>query len=340
MTTIRAGRRLEVWFVGRRDRLSAFALACAAFCLAVAVPATAQMGPMGMEGGRGGGGGGFADRFVVGQVADLNPVRGYIQVTSAGSDEPRIVVTTPDTVMTRETQGTVADLKVGDTVSVSGVPVQISALRIGVLPPEAPTAAAEATATAPAASEDPPVAQAPAPVPPEERRPRSTEPNRGPGGPGGPGGFGGPRGRRGSMGGGGGPGMFPGRGRFGFGGESAASPGEWSATGVVKSLDPLTVELDTGQTVTLTVSDATRIATSAPATMDDVHQDDVVGAIGHPNDDGYLQADKLFIGSDEREMMGIVMREARGIFAAGPGRGFGLPPGGQESTAPESAPGG
>lgn len=302
----------------------------AVLALLWATAAHAQM-PFGEMGGRRGRGG-WTDRVVVGRVTDLNPVRGYIQVASFPSEVPRVIVTTADTQMVKNAEVPASDLRVGDRVTVAGVPVEVSAVRIGVLPEEP--------------EEKPTVAEA-APGP-----PRATEPERAPadegaaeGGTGpsgkperplpGAGMFGG-RGRR-PMG---PPGMFSRSSRYGS--QSQRAPGEWTATAVVKSLEPLTIELEGGEAVTLSVSEGTKITRPAPATMEDVHEGVVVAAIGERNDDGYLQAVRLFIGDEPQQMLRLVMREARRLASPGGPPGVTSPaeasPGGPETPAKPQSP--
>ena len=279
--------------MGRDDRLRRFILAPAALALVLAASAAAQMGPPLTRGGRGGRG--LGDRAVVGEVTDINPVKGYIQVSSFPDGVPRVIVTAPETEMTKDAQVPIAELKVGDQVTVAGVPIHLAAVRIGVLPPEEETPRKASPPAAPDAATSEEKTKADTPKPGENGDPKAKPGAPVPSA---------PRPIGGMMS--SGP-MGPHR----PGGDGGRSPGEWSAAAVVKALDPLTIELEGGQTVTLTVSDTTEITRPKPATIQDVQVGDVLGAVGRRNDDGYLQAEKLFIGPDARGIFRIVMREVR-----------------------------
>jgi len=79
-------------------------------------------------GGRGGFGGG-----VVGTIQQVDATKGTLQIQTTGPQAgSRTVSFTPETVVYRQSQGTVADLKVNDTIQVSGVPTSINALQLQV----------------------------------------------------------------------------------------------------------------------------------------------------------------------------------------------------------------
>jgi Domain of unknown function (DUF5666) len=86
-------------------------------------------------GGRGGFGGG-----VVGTIQQVDATKGTVQIQTAGPQAgSRTVAFTAETPIFRQSQGTLADLKVNDTIQVSGMPTAITALRlqVGELPPPA-----------------------------------------------------------------------------------------------------------------------------------------------------------------------------------------------------------
>jgi hypothetical protein len=83
--------------------------------------------------GRGGFGGG-----VVGTIQQVDATKGTIQIQTTGPQAgSRMVSFTAETAVYRQSQGTLADLKVNDTIQVSGVPTSINAmqLQIGEMPP-------------------------------------------------------------------------------------------------------------------------------------------------------------------------------------------------------------
>jgi hypothetical protein len=74
---------------------------------------------------------------VLGTIRQVDAAKGAIQVQSSGQQgEARWIVLSPQTTMMRHAQGTLAELKVGESIQVSGVPTAISAsqLQVGEMP--------------------------------------------------------------------------------------------------------------------------------------------------------------------------------------------------------------
>jgi hypothetical protein len=77
-------------------------------------------------GGRGGFGGG-----VVGTIQQVDATKGTIQIQTTGPQAgSRMVSFTAETAVFRQSQGTLADLKVNDTIQVSGMPTSINAMQL------------------------------------------------------------------------------------------------------------------------------------------------------------------------------------------------------------------
>ena len=235
------------------------------------------------------------ERPVMGRVTDLNPLKGYIQLESFPEGVSRVVVVTAETKMTRPGAITVAELQVGDAVRVSGIPVQLEAASISV---EAPREAADSGGEAATES-----AQGTGDA--EEPMASSAAPaNESP------------------------------EGTAAEARPSRAS-GSVSVSGVVKSLDPLTIAIFDGLAVTVTLTEQTVITKPMPGTIEDVSVGNFVWASGARNADDLLQAAELRIVPADEAMArmtrfpspfagGLERREPFGGLRGSPGRGGGF----------------
>lgn len=105
---------------------------CVTALATVCGSALAQQPGRGQGFGRGGFGGG-----VVGTIQQIDATKGTLQIQTAGPQAgSRTVAFTAETPIYRQSQGTLADLKVNDRIQVSGMPTAITAtqMQIGELP--------------------------------------------------------------------------------------------------------------------------------------------------------------------------------------------------------------
>jgi hypothetical protein len=212
----------------------------------------------------------------VGAVSQIDRARNAIQVQTTGpaGNETRWVLVTPDTEIYLQRTGTLAELKPGDTIVVSGVPTSVNAsqIQIGVVPP---TFAGMRGATflpgPPPGTPTPPIppgAQGAPPAPPGGPVPSDLPPP-------GPPGFA-P------------PGGFPG-------------PGGGMATrlmGTVVSPNPLVVMLPGNVRLNVVADATTRIARVGRATLADLKVGDTLRAFGRPDEMGNVLATRVEAGMD------------------------------------------
>jgi len=218
-------------------------------------------GPMGMLSA-------MMDKVVAGHIADVNPAKGYVQVRTIPMGTNRIVLVTDQTKLTKLEDAPLDALKVGDEVTVSGVPLQLhaSALRIGrpvgladlmmgsrgpgptASPPGAPPVPASAPKDA--ALEK---SEAPAPGVALERKGVSVEPRR------------------------------------------YATP-RAEVTGVVVSTSPLTLKISDELSVTVSAAPDAKLRRPVPATKDDLAAGTPLVAFGTLDADNYLQATEVRLG--------------------------------------------
>ncbi len=215
--------------------------------------ASSQFGP------GGGGGNPMADmmqRVVIGTIEDTNPVKGYIQADNMGRGS-RIVIAGEDTEVTQLAEVPVTELKVGDEISVTGMPTVVVAdnVRIGqalgfgdimraLMPPAEPEEGAE----------------------------------EGEGGE-----------QQGGGGGGGMMGMM-----MGGGGPQPPSPSTF--TGTVKTLEPLVITLVGGMDLNVALGEGAAVVRREPATKDAALPGMQMVAIGTPDDADYLVAERIYLG--------------------------------------------
>jgi len=298
--------------MGEPDLSSSRSLLMPVVLLALCAAAGAQF-PFGGDMG-GGGPNPMAEmmqRVVSGTLEDVNPVRGYLQVGSYGRDS-RIVVVTDDTVVTAMALVPAAELKVGDELSVTGVPVSVvaSEARIGAAlgltelmqyfmaedQGPAEEAPAEGGAEAPAEAE------------------------------------GQPGGMMGAVMGG----MM--------GGGQDAPPPTTRFSGKVKSLDPLVLSLPSGIDIAVSLPEDAVVTRRVEATLEALDFDIQLVALGKVDDDGYLVTDRLYIG--ESLSLGRMGGRRGGgggmmFMGGGPPGGMGGGPrgGGRDAGPEEEGPG-
>jgi hypothetical protein len=94
--------------------------------------ASAQFG-FGPPGGGSDWMGNLFQRVASGVIEDVNPVKGYLQVGTPGRSS-RVVVVGAATKITRLAEAPLSELKVGDEISVSGLPLAVAADRVRVGP--------------------------------------------------------------------------------------------------------------------------------------------------------------------------------------------------------------
>ncbi|MDQ2799378.1 MAG: hypothetical protein M3Y13_07020, partial [Armatimonadota bacterium] len=98
--------------------------------LALTSTAFAQAPGGGGFGGGGGRGGGRAP-FALGPISAIDAAAGTITITPQfGGQGPQILKIGPDTQLVTQSDATVADLKVGDQVQITGMPTGITATQI------------------------------------------------------------------------------------------------------------------------------------------------------------------------------------------------------------------
>jgi len=284
----------------RRTRLLLVVIAAGAL---IGAAASAQFfgGPSG-----GGGPNAMADmmeRVASGTLEDVNPIRGYLQVgvPMRGS---RIVIADEKTTITQMAEVPLSELKVGDEVRVSGVPAAIVAERVQLGPElsmaDVIQALQQSSAPTPGAPAPTPPAGGVGPAPP--RPPAAPTP--------------------------------PGAASQPSSGE-AGPPVSVTVTGKVKSVQPLVIASGSGSEVAVTLPEGARILRRSPADLSTAEPDEPVVAIGQVDADGYLVADRIYLG--ESLPMG---RTGFGRGRGGPGGGPPMMPmGGPGGNAPP-APGG
>jgi RNA polymerase sigma-70 factor (ECF subfamily) len=184
--------------------------------------------------------------------------RGRMELRSklAPYGEARWIVVSPETSMTRQAQGTLAELKPNDTIVVSGVPLAIAAsqLQVGEIPPMG-----------------------------------FGGPGGGfPGGPGGPG----PGGAAGGRGGGEGRQPEAGAGR---GGQTGGQP-MTRLTGTIVSTNPLVVMLPGNVRVSVQAASSTKVTRIVKQTLADLKAGDTVLAMGRPDENNVITAMQVLIG--------------------------------------------
>jgi hypothetical protein len=176
---------------------------------------------------------------IFGTVDSVNATANTITVSTPQGDTGTVKISSTTVINTEKTI-TVADLKVGDKVQVSGAPTGITAASI---------VDGDVAAAMPSFG------------------------FRRPGGGGGAPGGGGP-GR-------GGPG--------GPGGDNA------NASGTITSTSPLTIALEGGASLTITMAPAATVSVVAPEAISDIKAGDRVIASGALNDDGSMNAAKIAV---------------------------------------------
>ena len=251
--------------MGETDLSSSRSLLMPVVLLALCAAAGAQF-PFGGDMGGGGGSNPFAEamkRVVMGTLEDINPVRGYLQVSSYGRDS-RIVVVTDETEVWAIALVPATEIKVGDRLDVTGIPTAISITHAQIGAPlgvnelmEYFTAEEEAKAEEDAGDEG---ADGVTPAEGEER----------------------PDGMGAMMG------MM--------GGGQAPEPPTTSVSGTVKSLDPLVLSLPGGLDIAMTLPQNASVSRRERSTLEALDFDVLLLAMGRPDQDGYLVADRLYIG--------------------------------------------
>jgi hypothetical protein len=250
--------------------------------------------PFGGPPGGGPGGNPMAEmmeRVVVGTIEDLNPLQGYIQVGVPGRGS-RIVIAGEKTAITHLAEIPPAELKIGDEVAVSGAPTTILAEKVQVGPElsfmDIMRALQEDAAR--------PTPAAPAAPGSEGNQPAAGPPTSAPPGP---------------------PPQGP----------SAGPPVSVTLSGKVKSLEPLIITLAGGSDVAVQLPEGARVLRRAQSDLSAANVDEPIVAIGRPDEDGYLVADRIYLG------------ESLSMGRMGSGRGRGGPPM-MPMGGPGGAPGG
>lgn len=310
---------------------------------AVALTGATVVGQPG-RGPRGGAGGGprrgFAGPMDYGEITDLNPQRGYIQITSGLTGSDQVVVVTETTEILRDEAISAADLELGESVVVTGLALEVEASQIRVSAPreesEEETPPAEAVGGASVEETEEPGGQgaeetAPSPeetTPPEEARP-SGEGAPAEGGPEGNPDEGADEGGVGAEG----------------GAEAGPSPEERLSragarlSGVVVGKDPLRVEVWPGFVVRVCVADDAEVTRPTPVDFSVLTVGTQIVARGERDTFGLLEADVVRVGGSPMEMVGQMMPGFMGA-RRGPGGGFrrGLGMGGGGMMLPRRRP--
>jgi hypothetical protein len=271
--------------------------AVAALLTIAATPVPAQFSFGGMPGGPGGNPmSDLMERVVFGTIEDANPLLGYLQVGVPGRGS-RIVIAGEGTAITQMADVPPGELRIGDTVTVSGMPAVVVAEKVQVGAElsmadimralqgsgETPPAAEGSTPPAP-----PPAAPTPVPTTPAEgATPPAPMPPDPP------------------------PGSGP--------------PANVTISGSVKSVEPLVVTLANGSDVAVQLPEGARVLRRTEGDLSAVTLGEALVAIGQVDEDGYLAADRIYLG--ESLSMG------RSGFGRGRGGGppmmpMGGPPGG------------
>lgn len=295
----------------------------------------------GRRGPRAGGGRGFGGRVQYGEITDLNPERHYIQIRSALDGSDQVVVVTEDTRILQDEAIQPADLQVGDTVVVTGVPLEVEARSIRVSPPEEeaqepaeePAEGETASGAEPesdAADETDEASPAPEANPTEETEGRTPEPE------------GEPDGETGEAE------AEPTEGTDQEPTEPAAPeqegppPANATLTGVVVGTDPLCVEVAPGLVVRVKAAEDVEVSKAGLADFSVFALHTEIAAVGQRDMFGLLEADVIRVGGSLMAMVGELMRGLRGtgggfMRGGGGGRpGMGMPP----MMSPMGFPGG
>jgi len=247
--------------------------------------------PPPMQGGPGGGfgrgpGGGGRGGFAFGTVSAVNAAASTITVTPRGGGSEQIIQVSPSASLITQTPTTLADLRVGEQVRVSGIPTTITASQIvvGTLPGMAGGAGGNAQGG------------------------RFGRPGGGFGGQ-----FGGPGGGPGAPGGG----FRNARGGQGGGAGNGGGPGgsTMSITASVISLNPLTLIAPDNTSITLKMASTTKISRLSTIVLGGVKVGDQIVATGQTGTDGVFTATMVADNLDMGSMMG------RGGFGGGGGFG-------------------
>ncbi len=244
--------------------------------------------------GRHSGGFGLMERLmenvVVGRITDLNPVKGYVQVRTMPTGTSRIVIIGEDTELEKLDEGTSEDLAVGEEVTVSGIPLQLRAegIRVGApwglreLMAKARAASAAAQqkstesettklATEKKAGSNPEEGE-PKPETAKEEAEREAE------------------------------GQQPTPEAEQEAGPKAVEvphfrrPPTTKVTGIVKSLQPLVLQISDTLTVTIDAAAETKIERVVAADLGDLRMGQPIVAFGVPDPDNYLQATEVRVG--------------------------------------------
>jgi len=234
---------------------------------ATSVPAQFSFG----GGGEGPGGNpmsDFMERVVFGTLEDANPLLGYLQVGVPGRGS-RIVIAGEQTAITQMADIPAGELKVGDTVTVSGVPAVVVAEKVQVggelsfadimRALQESDGGAPAPAAPPTGGGEAPPTPAPGPTAPAGG---ATPPAPTVGGPS--------------------PGGGP--------------PANVTISGSVKSVEPLVVTLANGSEVAVQLPEGARVLRRTQGDLSALALDEPLVAIGKVNADGYLEADRIYLG--------------------------------------------
>lgn len=265
-------------------------------------------------GPRGDGGGGsmaeLMERVAMGRVEDVNPIQGYIQVGGSRRGS-RIVVVSEATEFTRLGEVPLSEVRVGDEVSITGVPTAIRAETVLLSQPLSMADVLQALQQGDAAadqvtgsrgSDEPETSDAdgadeiktdtPVVEDQEEPEPEAADAAEAQGS-----GFGAP-----------------------------ASLLSTTVSGVVKSVEPFVVELRDGLQISVAMPADAHAFRRQGADISAAEIGAQVLAVGQVNDDGYLAADRVLLGETISMGMG---RSGRGPGPGGPPGGFGGGPGGR-----------
>jgi hypothetical protein len=195
----------------------------------------------------------------------------------------RIVIADEKTAITQMAEVPLTELKIGDEVTVSGAPATILAEKVQIGPGLSMADIMRAL------QEDPASPTPGAPAAPEGAGGPPTPPMPGPS-----------------------PQM-----------PSAGAPVSITLSGKVKSLEPLVITLAGGSDVAVQLPEGARVLRRAEADLTAVKADESIIAIGHPDENEYLVADRIYLG------------ESLSMGRMGSGRGRGGPP-----MMPMGGPGG
>ena len=274
-------------------------LVVAALLAVAGAPARAQFPFGGPPGGPGGDPmADLMERVAFGTIEDANPVMGYLQVGVPGRGS-RIVVAHEATTITRMAPVALGELKVGDEVTVAGAPTVVVAEKVQVGAALSMMDLIRALQEGAGEASAPPAPPAPeGQTPPAEAPP--APPNLLPAAPGAPG-----------------PGGPP---------SGGGAPASVTLTGQVKSVEPLVVTLPDGSELAVQLPEGAPILRRAEADLSAVVLGDAVVAVGQVDADGYLAADRIYLG----ESISMGRSGGRGGRGGGGfggfGGGFGGPP--------------